>query len=80
MVNFEEKVAEDIKLIYIVFLVHLNTTSVKTMVLFKCTYCILLQTGILMFYTLLLRRCRNRYFAEVKFAYGYDAIEKYQEE
>jgi len=46
MVNFEEKVAEDIKLIYIVFLIHLNTTSVKIMVLFKCTYCILLQTGI----------------------------------
>ena len=80
MVNFQEKVAEDIKLIYIVFLIHLNTTSVKIMVLFKCTYCILLQTGFLMFYTLLLRRCRNRYFAEVKFAYGYDAIEKYREE
>ena len=46
MVNFEENVAENIKPIYIVFLVHLNTTSVKTMVLFKCTYCILLQTGI----------------------------------
>ena len=46
MVEFEEKVAEDIKLIYIVFLIHLDTTSVKIIVLFKCTYCILLQTGI----------------------------------
>ena len=46
MVDFEEKVAKDIKMIYIVFFIHLNTTSVKIIVLFKCTYCILLQTGI----------------------------------
>ena len=33
MVDFDEKVAEDIKVIYNVFLVHLNTTSVN-----NCAY------------------------------------------
>ena len=81
MVDFGEKVAEDIKVIYNVFLVHLNTTSVN-----NCAYQMyLLYTAAngnfrCFISMLVLRRCRNRYFAEVKFAYHYDAIEKYREE